>query len=330
MTVRLDQIMKARDFQVAEDVGKMAALGWIDTEFTMYGCGYLVGDLPHYLISNDANNIYDFIDGGTLSGVYPTPMVSLSKKCPVPSGQKEAIARQVKIELAEEIRRQYPADFLRVLANLGSAQANDGAKELLLTLQEKLTGLFVEDLLQIFESLVSLAYEHKVLGDEARGEFMAWLYDVRKDMMDDVVVKDIFERTFYGFAYEEGLVIKYYSNTLRETVYARQKEIADEGFVVTPIFWKTYWYNYNYRLDDAKKDYQKYLCEVFGEAYFTLIKEIMALPGPIERAVYWQTIAYAQASFGSTAQNALISYGRKWHLLHAGGNLEDGIFGNER
>lgn len=41
MTGNLDMMMKFRDLRVAEAIGKKAALGWFDVEFTVYGCAYL-------------------------------------------------------------------------------------------------------------------------------------------------------------------------------------------------------------------------------------------------------------------------------------------------
>ena len=48
MTGNLNMMMKFRDLQVAEDVGKKAELGWFDVEFTMYGCAYLNDGKMYY------------------------------------------------------------------------------------------------------------------------------------------------------------------------------------------------------------------------------------------------------------------------------------------
>ena len=105
-------MMKFRDIQVAEDVGKKAALGWFDVEFTMYGCAYWEKeqDKLYYKVSTQAEDIYDFIEQSAAKDIYPSNVLSLSKKCPVPAGMKEWIAQDVKVELAQKLKVIYPKD----------------------------------------------------------------------------------------------------------------------------------------------------------------------------------------------------------------------------
>ena len=48
-----------RDQQVALDFQKMAAEGYIDTEFTMYGITCYQNGERHYLVSSDGTRILD-------------------------------------------------------------------------------------------------------------------------------------------------------------------------------------------------------------------------------------------------------------------------------
>ena len=109
MTGNLMMMMKFRDLQVAEDVGKKAELGWFDVEFTMYGCAYLdrTDDRMRYKISSKEEDIYDFIELAARDDIFPSKIETLTLKCPVPMGTKDLIANDVKKELAKELRKKY-------------------------------------------------------------------------------------------------------------------------------------------------------------------------------------------------------------------------------
>ena len=88
MTGNLNMMMKFRDIQVAEDIGKKAALGYFDVEFTMYGCAYWDGERK-YKISPNKEDIYRFIEEANLKEIYPSNVMQYTERCPVPSGMKE-------------------------------------------------------------------------------------------------------------------------------------------------------------------------------------------------------------------------------------------------
>lgn len=316
MTVRLDTIMKFRDMQVAEDVGKMAELGWFDKEFTMYGCAYLIEGQAHYMISSEAEKIHEFIHESHNQNLYPTPIMMLNKTCPVPSGRQEDIANHVKVELARNLRNAYPKAFLEMVLFYANQENTDAAKETLLAIKHRLEGLFVEEKLHIFEGLLQLAYDGKVLSKMRYDQFKAWLKAVRKEMEDDVIVKDIFERTFYGFAYEDqGNKINYYFNAQKESAYSQQNRLEEEGLLTTPIFAKTYWYNYTYRLADAKADFEQYLSQVLDQSYLETVKGIRALPTAINEDKFCNHLQQIGSDYGELAKKAFLEYGRRWHIL---------------
>lgn len=50
-----------RDVQVAMDFQKMAENGYLDEEFTMYGCVYLENNKRKYLVSSEEGEIVEFV-----------------------------------------------------------------------------------------------------------------------------------------------------------------------------------------------------------------------------------------------------------------------------
>lgn len=195
-----------RDLVCAQSVGEMSKMGRFNKDFIMYGCAYEEQGEVHYMISSVATNIHDFIDNSVQQGLYPTPIMTITKTCPVPAGTEEDIALSVKVDLAKQLKKAYPKEFFELLKVFTKAPANDGALAILAPIQTMLEGQFVEDKLKLFENLVHLAYQGKVLSQASYQQFQVWLKDMRVQMVDDVVVKESFERTFYGFAYTKAKV----------------------------------------------------------------------------------------------------------------------------
>ena len=69
--LRNNQIIKDANVQAAEDIGKMAELGYFPVEFTMYGCAYLnpIDNKMYYKISSEAEKIYDLIERSMLNKI---------------------------------------------------------------------------------------------------------------------------------------------------------------------------------------------------------------------------------------------------------------------
>lgn len=86
MTGNLQLLAKMHDKVVAEEVGKMAELGYFDVEFTMYGCAYLEDGKRYYKVSPDAADIYRFIERANLRKILPSNVLQYTKKCAVPAG----------------------------------------------------------------------------------------------------------------------------------------------------------------------------------------------------------------------------------------------------
>ena len=141
MTVK-NAMNLVRDVQVAEEFHQMAAEGYIDTEFTMYATAWLDGGERHYLVSADEARVIDFLDGAARAGIAPLPIRSLTETCPVPLGEKENIAHNVKLELARSLQQDYPLKFFQLLARFAAQDGDDAAVPLLKKWCKKLSIAF--------------------------------------------------------------------------------------------------------------------------------------------------------------------------------------------
>lgn len=315
MTGNLSAMMHMHDLRVAEDIGKMAELGWFDVEFTMYGCAYLFEGKMRYRISSEAKDIYDFIEGGARIGVYPGDVLSLTEKCPVPAGMKELIAQEVKKDLGRKLREVYSPGFFEALYALAEAVTTNTAAEVLWAEADNLEGVFEEEKLKYFEEMVDYAYSCRKLNQGEYTELLKWIASERKDMEDDFISKDIFEKTLYGIGYEGETGIEYIANAQQGYVYQQMYELEQEGKLTTPLFSKTYWYNYVYRLGDVNRDFKKKLREELNEDYINKIRKIRAGKCGISPEEYKAKSEVIKEKYGEKPYETVLRYGRRWGIL---------------
>lgn len=308
---------KMRDLKVSDDVGKMYELGRFDREFAMYGCAFLSEGKNHYLISAHPEKIYDFVQWCHQKGLCPTKVREIQENRPVPSGTREIIAQEIKIALARDIRQAYPKDFLLALEAYGQSIYSDEAAAKLSSLQDNLEGVFEEEKLAIFEGLLNFAYVSRTISTSTYGKLHNNLDMARRDMVDDVVAQDILERVFYGMAYEkqDGNLI-YSVNAHREVLYKQKFALEEVGVLVTPIFVKTCWYNYQYPLQDVRRDYEQYLRGIYNRDYFCLLKTLRKrLPESAQISAFQTGLWEAEKKYGQEATDLLGYYGHIWGIV---------------
>ena len=313
----MSEIQKDANVKVAEDIGKMAELGYFDVEFTMYGCAYWnpENDKMYYKVSSLAEDIYTFTETAMLQHMYASNIVAETKTMPVPSGMKELIAQDVKMSLARELQKIYPKDFFVNLYQLAARCANNQAADVLWQEAEHLAGRFDEEQLRRFEEMVNYTYSCRSIKEDTYQQLIDWLKEERSNMADDFVSKDIFEKTLYAVAYEQDGAIQYIENAQKDYIYEKAYTLEQQGIFVTPVFSKTFWYNYEYRLADVKKDFRVLVREVMNAEY---IEKIKTLRGTVNSDLADQLsnmICEVSAKWGDNCANTLTRYAHRWGIL---------------
>lgn len=315
MTGRLGLMMKLHDAQVADDVRRMAELGYFDTEFTMYGCAYMENDRRYYKISPNAEDIYSFIEKSNLQSIFPSNVYEYTKKCPVPAGMKEVIAQDVKMELAKKIRDSFPEEFFVMLANLAGDVTDDSAAEYMWSMVDELEGVFDIERLRRFEEQMEYIYTCRKITWETFKNLRVWLKDERKSMLENFETKDIFEKTIYGMMYLDGDRMRYVENARMEYVYERLYDVESKGGMATPIFKRTYWYNYSYRLADVMQDYKKTLRGYYDRTYLDELEKLRRTDA--NRDLFIDTYRSVKKLYGDKAGETLLRYGNRWGIYRS-------------
>lgn len=312
MTGNLQMLMRLHDEVVAEEVGQMAELGYFDTEFTMYGCAYLENGKRYYKVSPEAADIYHFIEQANLRNIFPSNVLQYTKKCAVPAGMKEVIAHDVKLELARQLSTLYSVEFFEVLYYLADQVTDNTAANMLWQRVDEIEGLFDIDQLRRFEDLLNYMYSCRRITPEEFSEFHSWLKEERKSMMENFETKDIFEKTMYGAKYFDGERHRYVENARLEYVYEKVYDIEQRGGVVTPVFAKTFWYNYRYRLADVIQDYKKALRTTFDEEYLKSLESIRRADS--YKDLFSKVVTKTRDAYGEKAVETLLRYGNRWGI----------------
>ena len=117
MTGKLDFVLQFRDEQVAEEVRRKAELGWLDTEFMVYGTAYLKNDQMYYRISSEEKDIYAFIEASLAEHIFCGDVLSLYKRCSVPIGTKEDKEIELAKQLGQQLKKNTPENYLSFCRN---------------------------------------------------------------------------------------------------------------------------------------------------------------------------------------------------------------------
>jgi len=305
-----------RDLQVALDVAQRAELGWFDVEFTVYGCSYLLNGKRYYRLSSEAEKIYDFIELGIQNNLLPTNIEKLTKKYSVPVGMKEEIARSVKQELALQLKDEFSTEFFLYLQEVAELATEERAFTLLEDEWDAIENSFDADKLQDFENLVNYAYRCRKLSMMQYQQLKNNISEERKNMEEMIISKDIFEKDYYGIAYESLSGIRYISNARKATVYKKKYDLEQQGLFVTPLFTKKYWYNYTLRLPQVHQIFETELKRRLNQKYLMLMQQISKGNQKISKAEFLNQLNFVADHFGKEAAKTLQQYGYRWGILY--------------
>ena len=301
--------------QAARVVGRRAELGWFDVEFIMHGCAYLQDGKLYYKVSSQAEDIYRFVDNAAVEGIYTSNVLKYTEKCAVPSGMHDLIANDVKKDLARKLQHSYSKTFFETLNQLSERTWGNGAAVLLWQEAEELEGVFSEEKIDFYESLVQYAYRHHGINSGTYQNIMRWIHEERKNMDDYLISKDFYEKTVYGFAYEKDGKIKYVDNALQSYVYEKAEKMEQEGYLITPILSHTYWYEQSRRVSEVLCEFRLLLETVYDAEYMTKIKTIRTHKTEINADTFNALLEQIKMSEGEYAFNTLLRYGYAWGIL---------------
>lgn len=318
-----------RDIQCSFDVGEMAKLGRFEREFAVYGCAYRENNETYFRISEHEETICRFIEASRLAGIIPTMMHSHSQRTGVPSGTEETIWREEESHLGHLLAESYSDEFLLRLERLNALPSANGGYAPLKEWQEQIDGRFQREEQQIFDNFVDLCYQMKQLNADCYAELKRWSAYNWKQMEDDIIIKNSYERTLHGILYEENGIVQIVFDAQYAAVYRRRQLLLQKGLLVTPIYSKTFWFQTFSDFDNVKKDYQSHLREILAPQ-LSLLRQLTEMAPFITAEDF--AAEYAQVYQEGTPQEAetLKMYGRLWNCLPLAFQPENSFLGRDQ
>lgn len=301
--------------EAARVVGRRAELGWFDVEFIMFGCAYLQDGKLHYKVSSQAEDIYRFAESAVADNIYTSNVMRYTQKCAVPSGMRDLIANDVKKDLARKLQKCYTAEFFEILNELAEKTRDNCAAKLLWNEAEQLEGVFSEEKINRFEILVQYAYRHHGIDSGTYHGLMKWIHEERRNMDDNIVSKDFYEKTVYGFGYEKNGCIKYVDNVLLSYVYEKAEQMEQEGYLITPILSHTYWYEQTRRVSEILREFRELLETEYDAVYMNKLKEIRKNKVTVGIDEFNDMITKIKNHYGEHAADTVMRYGYIWGVL---------------
>ena len=301
-----------RDLNCGNDVAMMDKLGRFDREFIVYGCAFLRENEPYYFVSSRADTIDHFLLESSLSSLYPTPAATALSACSIPAGTQSALAKNAKLELAKQLAVTYRPAFWQQLRHLTDLPASNASTLLIEEHLGQLSGCFESAPLQLAAGLLRMAFAQKTLTLAAYQNFMTRLDKKLRQMEDDVVIKKTFRRTFSGFSYHApGRPWQYFYDGEPSAVRAKQRFYFGEGYVVTPMVQRVYWFDGQTTVQTIARRFEETLPIWFDADLLTLTDALWQLPAPSQTSALSPTYP---AKLNQEEQAALRSYAYCYRL----------------
>lgn len=290
--------MGTRDDMCGIDVARMAELGGFAEEITIIGCAYKKDGEVLYRVTDDPDEAYRFYQDAACEGLLPTlPQIYVRREI-IPAGQRERMTDEAKRSCAREIQRAFDARFWQLFDALAETAATDSAHDVLADARASLEGRYAREALDLFSVFLDEALARHRLTPASYARFSSWAEENYEKMADDWIVKEQYERTFYGFAsYKDPASLNVRVDTAPFNLLQKQQEMRRQGVAATPIFRKTVQYKESSAVAKVRRDFQDWLKETikrFALPFETAISGDHAIAAPFDTATLEELSAPAQ------------------------------------
>lgn len=302
--------MGTRDDMCGMDVGKMEDLGGFAEEITILGCAYKEKGEVLYRVTDSPEEAYEFYARATREGLLPTLSQTYVRREIIPAGQRARMTDEAKLACARQMQQDFDARFWQLFDALSESTTSNAAYELLERHRQALEGRYSREPLDLFAVFLGEALQRRRVTPENFARFDAWVNENYERMADDWVVKEKYERTFYGFAYyKDPTSLNLRVDTAPFNLLEKQQQMRQQGFAATPIFKKTVQYKESSAVPKIRREFQDWLKET-----------VQRLALPFEEALAQgeaQAAPFTAADLDGLSEKAretLTYYARLWGL----------------
>ena len=298
-----------RDEMCRNDVSRMAELGKFGEEFTFYIFTYSHLGRRKYCISEYPEQIYNYRQQCLLAGIYPTFIERSSQRYMIPTGRREGIKQQARIQLAKQVQEKYPKWYLNLLESYGILEPNNTAYELLKEMQGHWNGFFDANHLQLYNDLIEQAFLSKCLNPQSYEQLRQWSRKMSEQsgLFDEPAHSQI--RFFSAFLYEdESGRMALEQGLFKYKMVASKEKYELAGKLTTPIFTKAYWF------EDIRHRFESEAHEYLLGDYLDAVKALKKLPSVLNHREFREKIDIIQHVGDPKLVQLLGWFGNLWNL----------------
>lgn len=305
-----------RDEDGMKDLKRLMELGCFGKEFCTYGIAYEDEAGIAYRTGGKAANLQEFAKYSAVRGYYPTPIICNYQRKMVPAGYEEQAKILLKKDTAYLLQERYNHLYFKIMKQLGAIPANNEAYDILANMRAYLDGRYIKSELMLFEGLLLEALNAKKLTLSSYYQFAGWYKDICKQLENDIIEKNAYEKTLSGFSYiDENGGARYFTGAFLQTVYETRDDYELKGFVVTPLYVKKYWLKDMSQFKEVKQSFEEHIRQCFDDDYWKIFMAIKSLPGVIDAKVFAQCESIVKESCSDFAYDSLRYYGRRWGAI---------------
>lgn len=304
-----------RDIKCSQHVGRMAELGKFAKEFEVFGYAYRQNDETYYRIGRQEEIISKLCEKEKIKKFFPTIVSKHSQRTCVPSGMENDIWQEEQWELGVQLAEKYRDDFLDCINRFGMYESISNAANLVEKWKDYLEGRFERELQKIFDSLLDEAYLSKQLTDSDYIKFKDWSEYNWKQMEDDILITDNYERTLYGVLYEMDGKLSMEIDAQYEVVYRKRHQLQISRVLVTPIYHRTYWFHNFNDFHDIKNSYRSTLFKLMMPA-IEFMRQLKQMPSPIPYEEFCEQYEKLKKYGTKEEIETMTSYAVQWNCCY--------------
>ncbi len=320
-----NQTAVLRDVQVAQEIRSMAALGKFPKEITAYGLVYYQNGQRYYMLSTEQAKLIRFLNETANQAFFPTLIDSHTERLAIPEGFEEDVIRAVKLQLAQNLAKDYPQQAFACLLEVSQAAPNDSAEDALWHYRRRLESIFDAEKIRAFAAICTRAYLRKNCTLAAYQALSAWCAKRLLQLESFVPPVGQRDKRFYGLAVlKDNRLERCIINANLSCIYQEKLALEQQGFLTT------IWHQYNFAapkqesLSGIHAQMTAILEKIYDADLIALMEQIEQAPAVIDPLRFAQAMDELTA-LGKKAAALGAYYGQRWGLKGQQGRENHGV-----
>ncbi len=268
-----------KDVSSAQMIHALVDMNCFEQEYVIYG--YIWRDRTERVkitTSDQEMNIQRSFENKELEQYVMSPIQKWTTRIVMREETKEEDVFLLKLQLSQTLAEKYNNYYFNILESLIKLPPDSQAKAILEDWQREIDGYYRENDLILFEGAVKYAFQTKHLTMEDYQYFFKWIQRTRTQVFGMLQVKDNYERTFWGFAYEKSnRSVGYICNANYKVVLDRLMQLDLQGRFHTPVYRKKYCYHLSQDLNNVRRSFENEIHLLMDEKYLIKINELRSL-----------------------------------------------------